>query len=111
MKPIPDALVRVILTKSKIGSSITKIDKPKYTDKNGTAIFNAPSMGEYSIEVTVDGFEQVETTKNVNCDPQNCEGCSPVVTVHLIPAYCKDKFLKLVVMDCKTNSRLAKTIV
>jgi len=111
LTPIPDALVRVIITKSKAGSSITPVDKPKYTNENGTVYFNTPMNGEYVVGVTVDGYDPIEVTENVMCDTDNCAGCAPVVTVHITPTYCQEKSLTLIIMDCKTNSRVANATV
>ena len=111
LEPIPNALVRVILTKSKAGSSITTIDRPKYTNENGTAKFKTPMNGEYKVRVTVDGFDPIEVTENVMCDTKNCAGCAPVVTIHPPPTYCHEKYLKLTIMDCKTDEKIADATI
>jgi len=63
--------------------------------------------GEYKVIVTVDGFDPIEVTENIMCDTKNCAGCAPVVTVHPPPTYCPGKSLQLIIMDCKTNDRIA----
>ena len=107
LAPIPNALVRVILTRSRAGPSMTTVDKPKYTDENGTAYFKTPMNGEYTVGVTVEGFDPIEVTEDLMCDTDNCAGCAPVVTIHTPPTYCADKSLQLIIMDCKTNNRIA----
>ena len=104
--PIPNALVKVILTNTKSGPANTKIGKPKDTDENGTAEFNVPMNGYYTVGVEIDGFDPIEVNKDVMCDTDNCKGCAPVDTVHPPPSYCKDKFLDILLMDCKTNEIL-----
>ena len=104
--PIPNALVKVILRNTKSGPANTKIGKPKDTDENGTAEFNVPMNGYYIVGVEIDGSDPIEVNKDVVCDTDNCKGCAPVDTVHPPPSYCKDKFLDILLMDCKTNEIL-----
>ena len=108
---LPGVEVTVIQTKSISGTSISRIEKPKYTDDNGTVYFNVPMNGDYKVRATIDGFDPVEVEKNVMCDTKDCEGCAPVVTIHTPPSYCSDKYMRLITRDCKTDEILKDAII
>ena len=108
---IPNAIVRVILEKSKAGWGLTSVDKPKYTNENGTAYFNTPMNGKYTISVKIEGYDPIEVSEELMCDHRNCAACAPVVTIHTPPTYCSDKSMKLIIMDCKTNLKVSNAKV
>ena len=90
-EPVPNALVKVILVKTREGPEYTELDEPKYTDDNGTANFNVPMNGKYKVQVKVDGFETIEVPKDVHCNVEHCEGCAPNVVVIITPEFCPKK--------------------
>jgi len=106
-KAVPNALVKVILVRTKEGPEFTQLDEPKYTDDNGTAFFKVPMNGVYRVEVTADGYETIEVPKDVHCNVDHCEGCAPNVVVIVTPDFCPEKSLKLIIRDCMTNAPIS----
>merc|ERR1719312_121174 len=74
-QPVEGAHVKVFIS----GQDAPLNEAELISDASGEVLVTIPETGEFTVNVEAVGRLFLTANKNVTCDPENCEACSPVI--------------------------------
>merc|ERR1711970_330103 len=71
---------------------------------NGQLSLQIRENGTYTARVSAPGYKAKEKSVTVECDPANCDECTPKILVALEQEVCENTFMSIVVNDVATQA-------